>query len=67
MVAVPWLVLVFMVSTWTSYLLWCLDRLPRLRVVLALIAVPCFLAAVGIHGFFLSAPPMPTAPPPGMP
>jgi hypothetical protein len=56
MSAVAWLVLVCSLCTTASYLLWCADRLPRARLLLALVAVPCFVAALTLHGNFLPAP-----------
>ena len=55
MTVVTWFVLVFTLCTGTSYLLWCIDRLPRTRLVLMMVAVPSFLAAIGLHGYFFSA------------
>ncbi len=46
-----------------SYGLWCLEALPRLRVVLALIGVLCLVVAAGRHGYWLAGgPPAPVVP-----
>lgn len=46
-----------------SYGLWCLDALPRLRVVLALVGLLCLAVAAGQHGYWLSGgPPAPVTP-----
>ena len=60
--AVSWLVVVFTFCTGVAYVLWCLDLLPRVRLILVLVAVPLFLTAVTMHGNFFSAPGLPAAP-----
>jgi hypothetical protein len=45
-----------------SYGLWCLEALPRLRVVLAVIGLLCLVVAAGRHGYWLAGgPPAPVA------
>src|SRR5262245_25508383 len=60
--AVSWLVVFFTACTGIGYVLWCLDRLPRVRLVLLLVAVPLFVTAITMHGNFFSAPSLPSAP-----
>jgi hypothetical protein len=56
MTVLSWLVLAWITCTGVSYLLWCLERLPRTRRLLALVAVPCFVAAVGLRAELFSWP-----------
>ena len=46
-----------------SYGLWCLEALPRLRLVLAVIGLLCLVVAAGRHGYWLAGgPPAPVVP-----
>lgn len=50
-----WLALAFALPAITSYLAWCAGRLPRTRVVLAILSVICLVVGMGLHGSLLTA------------
>ncbi len=51
-----WLALAFSLPSIASYVSWCVGRLPRARVWLAVASAIVFVIAIGVHGMLLSAP-----------
>jgi di/tricarboxylate transporter len=48
--------LAFAVSIVATYALWCLDRMPRVRALLVLVGVICFVIALSMRHDFFAAP-----------
>lgn len=48
-----WLILLFGLLAGASYLLWCLERLPRGRLLLVVVSVACLGAGVYFHDYVL--------------
>jgi len=59
MALVSWLSLLCPLLFAAGYAFWCLDRLPRTRVVFAIAGTLCLLAAIWLHGDFFSSPALP--------
>lgn len=49
------LALAFALPAIASYLAWCAGRLPRTRVVLAILSIVCLAVGMGLHGSLLAA------------
>jgi hypothetical protein len=59
MALASWLSLLCPLLIGASYASWCVDRLPRTRIVFGIAGALCLLGAIWLHGDFFSSPSLP--------